>query len=199
MQDIIHKLQKLPHLTGVMRDFLLKLGLYQERAGMVGSLFNGEQVDIFCREENLRELFDILSKAGEKTLGYYVVKYLDACKRLYKVCVAKSLDPEFEKYLDEYRKYFNILFEAGYLNETVKAHIILSHFSDLMRESGRSLFLSDCQGIESVHSALRRSDVRHGCRITNRQGTPLHEEMSIRSVSFHNSRCVVSMDTRIVH
>ena len=64
----------------------------------------------------------------------------------------------------------------------------MSHFGDLMRESGRSLFLSDCQGLESVHSALRKSDIRHQCHITNAQGTKLHEEMSIRSVAFHNSR-----------
>ena len=64
----------------------------------------------------------------------------------------------------------------------------MSHFGDLMQESGRSLFLSDCQGLESVHSALRKSDIRHQCHITNAQGTKLHEEMSIRSVAFHNSR-----------
>ena len=66
----------------------------------------------------------------------------------------------------------------------------MHHFADLMRESGRSLFLSDCQGLESVHSALRKSDIRHNCHITNAQGTPIHEEMSLRSVAFYNSRCL---------
>lgn len=188
MQDIIHSIQRRPHLSGVMRDFLVKLGLYQNRAGMAGNLFNGEQIDIFCREENLRDLFEVLSENGEKTLGFYTVKYLHACKQLYKVCVKKTLDPDYQKYFDEYRKYFEILFQARYINMTPKAHLILDHFSDIMRESGRTLFLADCQGLESVHCALRRSDIRHGCHITNRQGTPLHEEMSIRSVSFYNSR-----------
>ena len=64
----------------------------------------------------------------------------------------------------------------------------MSHFGDLMRESGRSLFLADCQGLESVHSALRKSDVRHQCHTTNMQGTELHLERSVRSVSFHNAR-----------
>ena len=116
------------------------------------------------------------------------MQYLNACKKLYKVCVKKNLDPEYQKYIDNYEHYFNILFKAGYINETTKAHIILAHYSDLMGESGRSLFLSDCQGLESVHSALRRSDIRHKCHITNSQGTKIHEEMSIRSVAFYNSR-----------
>ena len=64
----------------------------------------------------------------------------------------------------------------------------MHHFGDIMRESGRSLFLADCQGLESVHSALRKSDIRHGCHVTNCQGTPHHKEMSIRSVAFYNSR-----------
>ena len=155
---------------------------------MPGLLFNGEQIDRLTRESNLRDLFQVLSDAGEKVLGYYTVKYLESCKQLYKICVKKDLDPDYQKALDSFSQYFNVLFEAGYLNQTTKAHIIMDHFGDMMRESGRSLFLSDCQGLESVHSALRKSDIRHGCHVTNCQGTPHHKEMSIRSVAFYNSR-----------
>ena len=188
MQDILMSIQKRPHLTRVLGDFLDSKGLKKERAGMPGLLFNGEQIDRLTRESNLRDLFQVLSDAGEKVLGYYTVKYLESCKQLYKVCVKKVLDPDYQKVLDSFSKYFNVLFEAGYLNQTTKAHIIMDHFGDLMRESGRSLFLSDCQGLESVHSALRKSDIRHGCHVTNCQGTPHHKEMSIRSVAFYNSR-----------
>ena len=160
MQDLINSLQRLPHLKGVITDFLIKLGLRRERAGMPGNLYNGEQMDKLTKESSLKELFNVLSEAGETKLGFYTVQYLNACKKLYKVCVMKNLDPEYQKYIDNYEHYFNILFTAGYINETTKAHIILAHYSDLMGESGRSLFLSDCQGLESVHSALRRSPHR---------------------------------------
>ena len=44
------------------------------------------------------------------------------------------------------------------------------------------------QGLEAVHSALRRSDERHGLRVVNEIGTPYHIEMSIRSVAYYNAR-----------
>ena len=187
-QDVIINIQKIPHLTKVMDDFLDSKGLKRERSGMPGLLLNGEQWDRLTSESSLRDLFRVLSDAGEKCLGFYTVKFLESCKTLYKVCVRKTLDENFQDALDNFTHYFNILFEAGYLNETPKAHIIMHHFGDMMRESGRSLFLADCQGLESVHSALRKSDTRHGCHITNVQGTALHKEMSVRSVSFYNSR-----------
>lgn len=77
-------------------------------------------MDIMCRESNLRELFNVLERAGEKVLGFYTVKYLDSCKRLYKICVKKTLDPDYQQYIDNFTHYFNILHEAGYVNETTK-------------------------------------------------------------------------------
>ena len=47
--------------------------------------------------------------------------------------------------------------------------MINSHFEDIMTETGMSLFLSDTNGLEAVHAALRRSDQRHGCVVTHAQ------------------------------
>ena len=38
-----------------------------------------------------------------------------------------------------------------------------------MTETGMSLFLADTNGLEAVHSALNKSDQRHGCRVTHAQ------------------------------
>ena len=89
---------------------------------MPGNMYNGEQIDILTRDDNLRKLFEVLSEAGEKVLGFYTVKYLDICKRLYKICVRKDLDPDYQLYLNEFSHYFNKLFEAGYVNETTKVN-----------------------------------------------------------------------------
>ena len=74
------------------------------------------------RDCNLKKLFNLLSQCGEKLLGYYAVKYLDACKKLYKVCVKKNLDPQYQSYIDNFTYYFNKLFDAGYVNETPKVN-----------------------------------------------------------------------------
>ena len=73
-----------------------------------------------CRDANLRELFNVLERAGEKLLGYYTVKYLEACKQLYKICVMKTLHPDYKLFLEKFTFFFNILHKAGYVNETTK-------------------------------------------------------------------------------
>lgn len=47
------------------------------------------------------------------------------------------------------------------------------------------------QGLEAVHSALRRSDERHGLRVVNEIGTPYHIEMSMRSVALKDKGIVI--------
>ena len=135
---------------------------------MLGNLYNGEQMDKLTKESSLKELFKVFSEAGETKLGFYTVQYLNACKKLYKVCVMKNLDPEYQKYIDNYEYYFNILFTADYINMTMKAHIILSYYSDLMGESGRSLFLSEVFKVFTLHCVVQTS----GTSVTS----PIHKE-----------------------
>ena len=49
--------------------------------------------------------------------------------------------------------------------------MLYTHLEPMMTETGSTLHLADCQGMESVHSALRKSDQRHKCHITNVVGT----------------------------
>ena len=80
MQDILVHIQKNPRLKKVIDDFLKSKGLKRERSGTPGMMLNGEQMDKLCRDSNLRDLFKVLSDAGETSLGFYTVKYLESCK-----------------------------------------------------------------------------------------------------------------------
>ena len=45
------------------------------------------------------------------------------------------------------------------------------HLQKMLADSGETLWLSDTQGLEAVHSALRKSDERHANNVTNEIGT----------------------------
>ena len=67
-----------------------------------------------------------------------------------------------------------------------------------MENNNVSLFLSDTNGLESCHSALRRSDERHSCKIVHVQGDKIHEEYSLRSVAFYNARSLGYLPEKIM-
>ena len=134
-----------------------------------GNLLNGKQMDIVSRDENLELLREKLEEIGEGYLGQCTVNYIKACKELYSCCVRKKRHPDYKQIIQNYKYNFKIMHGLGYVSATVKAHIIMSHFEPIMTETGMSMFLCDTQGLESVHAALKKSDIRHGCVVTHVQ------------------------------
>ena len=126
-------------------------------------------MDIVTKEENLKLLHEELEKIGEGHLGLCSINYLKACKTLYSACVRKSRHPDYKSVIQNYTHHFNVMHGLGYVSETVKAHMIMSHFEKIMTETGMSLFLCDTNGLEAVHAALKKSDIRHGCIVTHAQ------------------------------
>ena len=165
--DIITNLQQAyPDIVG---EWLENLKQRRDRSGMAGNILNGRQMDTVCKDENLAKLQLKLEEIGEGYLAQCTVDYIKACKSLYRCCVRKSLDPDYKAIIRNYTYHFKKLHGLGFVSETPKAHMINSHFEDLMTESGMSFFLYDTNGLEAVHAALKKSDIRHGCMCTHAQ------------------------------
>ena len=128
-----------------------------------------KQMDTICKDKNLQTLQNELEKIGEGHLGACSVAYIQACKALYLCCVRKKRHPEYKTIIRNYTHHFRIMKDLGLVSETVKAHLINAHFEEIMTDTGMSLFLADTNGLEAVHAALRKSDERHGCRVTHAQ------------------------------
>ena len=153
-----------------------------------GQFRDPPQMDTISKDANLSILQDRLEAIGEGYLGKCSVDYIKACKSLYNCCVRKSLHPDYKAIIQNYTYHFKILHGLGYVSETTKAHMINSHFEDLMTESGMSLFLYDTNGLEAVHAALTKSDIRHGCVVTHTQVLLL---IGLLSLSQPNKHCEV--------
>ena len=71
--------------------------------------------------------------------------------------------------------------------------MINSHFEDIMTDTGMSLFLGDTQGLEAVHAALRKSDERHGCRVTHAQVCIV----MLQRTAFDNTSCTANLTSTV--
>ena len=176
-----------------MRKYFIRVKASREKSNMPGLKFNGGQIDHLLKEHNLDLLKDYLAEIGEAELGQATVDYLRCLKRMHTMCVSKTPWLNYEDECREFRRQFDeMLHKYGLVTETVKAHIVYAHLPTVlkfnMENNNVSLFLCDTNGLESCHSALRRSDERHSCKVTHAQGEKIHEELSIRSVSFFNAR-----------
>ena len=191
INDVYTNLQE--RYPDIMREYFIKTKSKGERSNMAGLKFNGKQVDHLLKEENLELLKEHLSEKGHGELAEATVKYLKCLQRMHQMCVSKTPWLNYEDECQEFRRQFDDMVDNWQLvNETVKGHIIYSHLPTVLKfnleNNNVSLFLADTNKLESCHSALRKSDERHSCKITHRQGEKIHEEYSMRSVCFYNAR-----------
>ena len=74
------------------------------------------------------------------------------------------------------------------LSETLKVHVITSHFGQYFQKMGTNFCHTNGEYLESAHSSLRISEERHGLKMVRKIGTPRHGAMSERSLIFYNSK-----------
>ena len=191
INDVYTNLQA--RFPDVMRKYFIEIKASREKSNMPGLKFNGRQIDHLLKEHNLDLLKDYLAEIGEAELGQATIRYQRCLKRMHSMCVSKTPWLNYEDECREFRRQFDdMVHKYDLVNETVKGHILYHHLPLVlkfnMENNNVSLFLCDTNGLESCHSALRRSDERHSCKITHSQGEKIHEELSIRSVAFYNAR-----------
>ena len=83
---------------------------------------------------------------------------------------------------------FQVLKEKYGLSETLKVHVITSHFGQYFQKMGTNFCHTNGENLESAHSSLRISEERHGLKMVRKIGTPRHGAMSERSLIFYNSK-----------
>ena len=201
INDVYSNLQE--RYPDIMRDYFIKVKAKRERSNMPGLKFNGKQIDHLLKEENLELLKEHLARGGHGDLAEATVKYLKCLQRMHRMCVSTTPWLNYEDECREFRRQFDDMVDNWQLvHETVKGHIIYSHLEMVlkfnMENNNVSLFLSDTNGLESCHSALRRSDERHSCKIVHVQGDKIHEEYSLRSVAFYNARSLGFLPEKIM-
>ena len=74
------------------------------------------------------------------------------------------------------------------LGETLKIHVIKDHFKYYFDQTGQNFRETNGENLESSHSSLRLHEERHKFHAQRKIGSPLHGELSNRSLVFYNGK-----------
>ena len=108
--------------------------------------------------------------------------------QFYKKIGLKILDAEF--YLFHFQINFDCLYEDFGVNETLKTHVILEHFSWYFENSGTNFRLTNGEFVEAAPYSKKRHEVDDGFVTKKKQGTKHHLLRQIQSLSSYNSMIV---------
>ena len=101
----------------------------------------------------------------------------------------RDLDRNYREIIQIYRKRFLKMYKLGIINMTPKCHVLFHHLEHIMSSTGKSLALSDCNGLEgciqgrsstcqfnllmtinSNFTGMKKSDILHSTGIKHCQG-----------------------------
>ena len=101
--------------------------------------------------------------------------------------MVKALEANISFILFDFKTNFEYLNEEFKLSMTLKIHVILEHYSDYFRWTGKTMKFTNAEFTETAHSTFKMSERIHKFKITRKIGTPIHKELALKSLVWHNS------------
>ena len=91
------------------------------------------------------------------------INFFRSCRELHSISVRTDFNPkDAEFYLFHFQINFDCLYEDFGVNETLKTHVILEHFSWYFENSGTNFRLTNGEFVEAAHYTKKRHEVDHG-------------------------------------
>ena len=164
--------------------FIKEIKLTPSQAG-AGGKYNGQDLKIFFRSENLEKV------AAKIPHGQTITAYMAAIDRLHTMCVAKSVIPyNVWGILKEFRDTFEAAYDLGIgLSATTKIHICFTHIPEwfMMEETGlETFYTADCGVFESCHGAIRRIEESRNTEIRTNRGSDRERRALESTLAHHN-------------
>ena len=85
--------------------------------------------------------------------------------------------------------YDNILFDFKTIIE-LNIHVIIDHYSDYLQWTTQTMGLTNAEFIETAHSTFQMSERIHKFKISRKIGIPVHKDMTLKSLVWHNFKRV---------
>ena len=115
------------------------------------------------------------------------ISYLWSLRNLHELCVAEQLG-DYEAVLYDFRTNFDYLYGEFNIPMTLKIHVIVHHYKEYFEWNNKTMRFTDAKFTETAHSTFKMSERIRKLKITRKIGTPIHKEMALKSLVWHNSK-----------
>ena len=116
------------------------------------------------------------------------MNYLRNLREIHRVCLEKSIDPDYQLILNDFERNFDYLYDNIDLNMTLKVHVILHHFSQYFDITNSTMRDTNGEFVETLHSSLRIHEENHGYKVVRKLGTQVHLKKAKNSLTSFNSK-----------
>ena len=177
-----------------------ELRLTPSNAG-AGGKYNGQDLKIFLRSENLEKLAlkipddedRLQTEDGDEereSRGDIIIRYMTCIDTMHTMCVAKSFVPyNVRGILAEFREYFTKAYKLGIgLSATTKIHICWSHIEEWfdLQTGLETLYTADCSNFESCHGAIKKVEQSRNLEVRTNRGSDRERRALESSLAHHN-------------
>ena len=115
------------------------------------------------------------------------INYLRSLRNLHQLCVAETLG-DFQSIIFDFKTNFDFLYEEFNLPMTLKIHVIIHHYSEYFQWTGKTMKYTNAEFTETAHSTFKMSERIHKFKVSRQIGTPIHQELALKSLVWHNSK-----------
>ena len=156
----------------------------ERRSGeAAGGKFDGNSIKNLWSEKALKDLeenfpADILP----------FIEFLRSICEVHTVCMKEQLDLsiEYKETIDRFEKNRKYLYDFFGLNQTLKMHVIASHYATYFKMTGKTLREVSAEYHEGVHHSHKDHERKRGFYQKRGLGGPSHKEKSQRSTVQYN-------------
>ena len=144
-----------------------------------GGKFKGPSI-----KKVLKKLEDLQKTLPE--LSIPLIDFLRNTEKVHKMCTADKLSEDYCQILKDFKDSFEICYELFDMNMTLKIHIIIDHYEDFFRMTGKTMKNINGEHHEAIHHLIKDFERKRGFYMRKNLGGLIHMQKSLQSISTFN-------------
>ena len=113
-----------------------------------GGKFNGPSIKTVLT--NLQILEEMIPSEG-----FPLIEFLQSIKEVHQMCISEKFDENYQVFIDEFKCKFDTLYDKLKINMTLKIHVIVDHYGDYFKETGKNFRFTNGEHHEAIHHAIK--------------------------------------------
>ena len=88
--------------------------------------------------------------------------------------------------IDEFKCKFDTLYDKFKMNMTLKIHVIVDHYGDYFKETGKNFRFTNGEHHEAIHHAIKVFEAKKGFNQKKNLGSLIHQAKCLQSIVTFN-------------
>ena len=102
------------------------------------------------------------------------------------MCISEKFNENYDTIINEFKCKFFKLYEHFNLPMTLKIHVIVDHYADYFKETGKNFRLTNGEHHEAIHHTIKVFESKKNLHMKKHLGSLIHQAKCLTSISNFN-------------